>query len=163
MSYDEVKNERLARVLAQLKGVRRSGQGYEALCPAHNDRNPSLSVTEGKGGRVLLNCFAGCKVGAILKAMGLRMADLGGSTPEPAATVHQPTSKAGGRTTSGVASGVAPGAPKAAPRPIKLTPRLRFPGIPPSISSKRTPLTTCRPALCRPDLPSFPACFTPSC
>ena len=35
--------------LARLSGVRRNGTGWKALCPAHADRNPSLSVTAQKG------------------------------------------------------------------------------------------------------------------
>ena len=39
---------------------RPSGTGYQAKCPAHDDRNPSLSIREGDGGKVLLKCHAGC-------------------------------------------------------------------------------------------------------
>jgi putative DNA primase/helicase len=47
-----------------------------ACCPAHNDKNPSLSVTEGDDGRVLLKCHAGCRTEDIVDALGLSMADL---------------------------------------------------------------------------------------
>lgn len=47
-----------------------------AICPAHEDRMASLSIKEGNGGRVLLHCFAGCDAPAVVKALGLRMADL---------------------------------------------------------------------------------------
>lgn len=50
-------------------------------CPAHDDRNPSLSVT-GKNGRVLLHCFTGCSEGAILDAIGLSKKDLFDNTGE---------------------------------------------------------------------------------
>ena len=40
--------------LTHLRGVKRSGRGFVALCPAHEDKNPSLSVTEGEDGRILL-------------------------------------------------------------------------------------------------------------
>lgn len=62
--------------LARLDGVTHAGKSYKALCPAHGDKTPSLSVKEGDDGRVLLHCFAGCGVGEIVAAMGLRMADL---------------------------------------------------------------------------------------
>lgn len=45
-------------------------------CPAHDDNRASLSVTEGKNGGVVLNCFAGCELEAIIKAAGLKMADI---------------------------------------------------------------------------------------
>ncbi len=41
-----------------------------ARCPAHEDRNPSLSVTRGDD-KVLLHCHAGCSVESILTAAGL--------------------------------------------------------------------------------------------
>ena len=33
-------------LLDRLEGVRQRGEGYQALCPAHEDREPSLSVAE---------------------------------------------------------------------------------------------------------------------
>ena len=36
----------LERVLARLDGVEEGHGYYKALCPAHDDRNPSLSVKE---------------------------------------------------------------------------------------------------------------------
>ena len=62
--------------LARLDGVSHAGKSYKALCPAHGDKTPSLSVKEGDDGRVLLHCFAGCGIGEIVAAMGLHMADL---------------------------------------------------------------------------------------
>ena len=55
---------------------RRSGAGYSARCPAHEDSKPSLSVSEGEDGRVLLKCQAGCTVADVMAALGLSMADL---------------------------------------------------------------------------------------
>lgn len=40
------------------KATPRKRQGYMALCPNHNDRNPSLSVRETENGRILVHCFA---------------------------------------------------------------------------------------------------------
>lgn len=47
-----------------------------AKCPAHEDRNPSLSVTEGRDGSTLLKCHAGCDTERIVAAAGRTMADL---------------------------------------------------------------------------------------
>lgn len=62
--------------LARLDGVTHAGKSYKALCPAHGDKTPSLSVKECDDGRVLLHCFAGCGIGEIVAAMGMRMVDL---------------------------------------------------------------------------------------
>jgi 5S rRNA maturation endonuclease (ribonuclease M5) len=48
--------------------------GLVACCPAHDDRNPSLSLKDADDGRVLVHCHAGCdqaRVLAALKARGL--------------------------------------------------------------------------------------------
>ena len=63
-------------ILSLLDGVKRDGNGWTALCPGHEDRTPSLSVTEKRDGRTLLNCFAGCAQEAVVTALGITMADL---------------------------------------------------------------------------------------
>ena len=64
-------------VLAQLTKVRQRQPGqWSACCPAHADKGPSLSVRETPEGAVLLYCFAGCSVGAVVAALGLDMTDL---------------------------------------------------------------------------------------
>lgn len=58
---------------------------FQARCPAHRDRLPSLSIAEGMDGRVLLHCFAGCTTDAILDALHLSRRDLfQGPPPSPA-------------------------------------------------------------------------------
>ena len=64
------------RLLSKLSGVKKTGKGWLARCPAHEDRRPSLSVSEGDDGRALVKCHAGCKVDEICTAVGLRLADL---------------------------------------------------------------------------------------
>src|SRR5262249_12958964 len=54
---------------------RRNGTGWSAKCPAHDDRNPSLSANEGDDGRALVHCHAGCATDAVLEALGLSAAD----------------------------------------------------------------------------------------
>lgn len=60
---------------------RKSGDGWCCRCPAHDDRNPSLSIHAGDDGRALVICHAGCTVDAVCGAIGLRPADL--FTPDP--------------------------------------------------------------------------------
>ena len=57
--------------LERVTGYRpvKSGDGYKARCPCHEDRNPSLSVK--MNGRLLLHCFAGCSYDRIVAALGL--------------------------------------------------------------------------------------------
>ena len=68
--------EKINHILGQLEGVRPSGRGYIAKCPAHDDRYPSLSITQGDDGRVLLFCHAGCSVNQVCGAIGLTVAQL---------------------------------------------------------------------------------------
>ncbi len=63
-------------VAARLLNVRRSRKGLTARCPSHDDRRNSLSVSVGNDGKVLLKCFAGCDLSAIVSAIGLGVADL---------------------------------------------------------------------------------------
>jgi len=46
-----------------------------AFCPAHDDRNASLSVHVSDG-RILLHCNAGCSTEDVVNALGLTMSDL---------------------------------------------------------------------------------------
>ena len=62
--------------LGELERVKKSGPGWIARCPAHEDRSPSLSVREGDDGRILVRCFAGCTVDKVCASLGLRLADL---------------------------------------------------------------------------------------
>lgn len=64
------------RLLEKLEKVKRSGRGWTGRCPAHEDKNPSLSIAEGQDGRALVKCHAGCSTGAICAAVGLKVSDL---------------------------------------------------------------------------------------
>lgn len=66
----------IAVLLSRLEGVKRSGKGWIAKCPAHKDRSASFSVAEGREGRVLCRCFAGCELTDVLRAVGLELSDL---------------------------------------------------------------------------------------
>ncbi len=59
-------------ILPLLDKVRKLSAGsWMARCPAHNDKAPSLHVTEKADGTVLLNCFAGCGGMDVIGALGL--------------------------------------------------------------------------------------------
>jgi len=64
------------KIITRLDGLKRTGQGrYISKCPAHDDRSPSLAVTE-KEGNILIKCFAGCATEDVLASIGLTFADL---------------------------------------------------------------------------------------
>lgn len=63
-------------LLKLLKSVTKSGEGWLACCPGHDDQKPSLSISTGKDGRVLLKCMAGCATETVVAAMELTMANL---------------------------------------------------------------------------------------
>ncbi len=63
-------------LLDRLEGVRESGAGWTARCPAHADRRASLAVGRGDDGRWLLKCHAGCAFGAVVGALGIDARDL---------------------------------------------------------------------------------------
>lgn len=66
----------LARLEAAGSVPRRSGSSWQAKCPAHPDRDPSLSVSEGADLQALINCHAGCTSDAVLSTLGLTYSDL---------------------------------------------------------------------------------------
>lgn len=63
-------------VLSRLDNPKRRGANWQARCPGHDDSDPSLSIGEGRDGRVLLKCWAGCTAEKIVAALGLRLVDL---------------------------------------------------------------------------------------
>jgi 5S rRNA maturation endonuclease (ribonuclease M5) len=46
----------------------KAGAGYMARCPAHDDKNPSLSVKD-EDGKILVHCHAGCEQAAVIDAL----------------------------------------------------------------------------------------------
>jgi hypothetical protein len=80
-----------ASILRALGG-RAHGRGSLCCCPAHADRDPSLSVSEGRDGRLLLHCFAGCDfrdVLASLRGLGLVTGDGRAFAPDPEAEARR--------------------------------------------------------------------------
>lgn len=67
------------RVISALRShgsrVEERGDRAQAQCPAHEDRNPSLSVRRTEG-RAHVKCFAGCDDEDVLQTLHLKVADL---------------------------------------------------------------------------------------
>jgi hypothetical protein len=65
------------REAAERAGCTVTGNGRQlsVTCPAHEDHEPSLSITDGQD-RVLIKCHAGCDIDDILGKLGLNRRDL---------------------------------------------------------------------------------------
>jgi putative DNA primase/helicase len=61
-----------AETIAKVLGGRKTGAAWMARCPAHEDRNPSLSISPGKDGKVLVRCHAGCDQRDLIAALQKR-------------------------------------------------------------------------------------------
>ncbi len=57
--------EQIAHALPK---CRKAGKGWIVCCPAHDDRNPSLSITE-RDGIVLVHCHGGCEQDAVIEKL----------------------------------------------------------------------------------------------
>ena len=58
------------------KVAKKSGSGYSCCCPAHDDTNPSLSISEAEDSKILIKCFTGCTPEEICASLGISIADL---------------------------------------------------------------------------------------
>jgi putative DNA primase/helicase len=63
------------RLLKRLRGVRRNGGGWRALCPAHADKKPSLSI-DIRDDKLFVHCHAGCAQEAVLAALKMEASKL---------------------------------------------------------------------------------------
>ncbi len=63
-------------VLPRLNRVRKSGAGFMACCPAHEDSTASLSIAAGKDQPIVFHCHAGCRPDDIIAALSLTWEDL---------------------------------------------------------------------------------------
>ena len=61
-----------AKAIATTLGGLRVGGGWMARCPAHDDKTPSLSIRQGRDGKVLVRCHAGCEQAAVIAALRSR-------------------------------------------------------------------------------------------
>jgi len=64
----KVSAEEIARAL----NAKWHGSHWQARCPAHEDRNPSLSISEGENGVPLVHCFAGCTQDRLIAVLQAR-------------------------------------------------------------------------------------------
>jgi GTP cyclohydrolase II len=58
-----------AENIAKALGGHRAGATWMARCPVHDDRAPSLSISSGKDGKVLVRCHAGCEQRDVITAL----------------------------------------------------------------------------------------------
>lgn len=62
----------IAETIAKALGGHRAGATWMARCPAHDDSSPSLSISAGKDGKVLVRCHAGCDQRDLIAALSER-------------------------------------------------------------------------------------------
>lgn len=77
------------QVLDHFRVTKRGRDTSMAICPCHDDRQASLSVSRGNKGTVL-KCHAGCKTEDIVAAVGLTMADLFSDQGKAATKARKP-------------------------------------------------------------------------
>lgn len=70
-------------VLPRLDGIKKSGTGYMARCPAHDDGTASLSVSPGTTQPVVLHCHANCTPDDIIAKLGLTWTELSEPQEKP--------------------------------------------------------------------------------
>jgi putative DNA primase/helicase len=63
------------QILNRFGNVKKTGSGWMARCPAHEDKKNSLSVSQ-ENEKTLLKCHAGCETETVVKAAGLQLSDL---------------------------------------------------------------------------------------
>ena len=68
-------NEVHKKILAQLKGVTWSGTTANAICPTHEDRKPSLSITL-EADKILMRCHSGCDIRVVCESLGVKVSEL---------------------------------------------------------------------------------------
>ena len=70
-------------LILRLKQAKESAPGKAtALCPVHNDKNPSLSVTL-TDPKILLKCHAGCSFSGIVSALNMNTDQFNAENPKP--------------------------------------------------------------------------------
>jgi hypothetical protein len=72
MSTHQDFNSDEAAAVAKALGGHKAGAGWMARCPAHDDREPSLSIRQRENGQVLIRCHAGCEQAQVIAALRSR-------------------------------------------------------------------------------------------
>ncbi len=60
----------------RLQGVKGSADNFTAKCPGHDDHANSLQVKRMDGGKISVQCYAGCEIDDVLAPVGLKTRDL---------------------------------------------------------------------------------------
>jgi hypothetical protein len=82
------------KVLSRLTDLEVRGDYAKCKCPAHDDKQASLSLRIGRNDSLLLKCHAGCAVEDILKSIGCEFRDLYKQSGSYSAPVSKPVAKA---------------------------------------------------------------------
>ena len=72
-------------LLPRLDSVRQYGGYWKACCPAHEDREASMTIGRGTSQPIVIRCHAGCDSADILAKIGLTWAELCGPREETGA------------------------------------------------------------------------------
>ena len=68
---------RLPELLDRLTRVRQTkDRQWQTCCPAHEDQHPSLTISLGDDGHILMHCHANCSIESICEALGIQKKDL---------------------------------------------------------------------------------------
>lgn len=60
------------KIAAALDAKSAGDRKWKAHCPAHEDKNPSFSISESSTGKVLVKCWAGCTQEEVIEALHAR-------------------------------------------------------------------------------------------
>lgn len=91
------------KIKQALDGINQADGSFFCLCPAHDDRDPSLHVTE-QDGKLLIHCHAGCEQKAVIEA--LRAQDLWTEAPNHTPHLKPRTSNSQQRTAKKIPLGI---------------------------------------------------------
>jgi hypothetical protein len=64
----KIDQKSIQEFIRETKAKKLANNQFLGLCPAHDDKNPSLSIKIANDGKLLLHCHAGCTFDAIAKA-----------------------------------------------------------------------------------------------
>lgn len=79
-----------AETIAKALGGHRAGATWMARCPAHDDSSPSLAISAGSNGKVLVRCHAGCDQRDVIAALSERsLWDATGNRPGGISRKHR--------------------------------------------------------------------------